>query len=128
MFHRYVAKVDRDVAYVAMVVHLCYKLLFLMFHYVFQTHIAIYVYLDVAYASHICFYKCFISMFQVFQLPLDYVATILYLDVSKVDKVFASLLFPPYAVRVSPGVSRASIRTRDGRWARDEGARCVGHK
>ena len=35
-----VIKVDRDVAYVAMVVHVCCKLLFLMFHLFFQTYVA----------------------------------------------------------------------------------------
>jgi hypothetical protein len=32
VFHMDVVKVDRDVAYVAMVVHIYFKLLFLMFH------------------------------------------------------------------------------------------------
>ena len=57
-FRMDVAKVDRDVVYVAMVVHICCKRLFPMFYLFFQTYIAS-VYLDVVYASHIC-YKCFI--------------------------------------------------------------------
>jgi hypothetical protein len=36
VFHMDVAKVDRDVAYVAMVVHVCCKLLFLMFYLFFR--------------------------------------------------------------------------------------------
>jgi hypothetical protein len=32
VFHADVAKVDQDVAYIAMVVHVCCKLLFLMFY------------------------------------------------------------------------------------------------
>jgi hypothetical protein len=40
MFQRYVAKVDRDVVYVAMVIHVCYKCLFLMFHLCFRTYVA----------------------------------------------------------------------------------------
>jgi hypothetical protein len=39
-FRMNVAKVDRDVAYVAMVVHLCWKHLFLMFYLFFQMYIA----------------------------------------------------------------------------------------
>ena len=35
MFHMNITKVDRDVGYVAMVVHVCYKLLFPMFLSVF---------------------------------------------------------------------------------------------
>ena len=40
IFHTKVTKVDRDVAYVAMVVHICCKLLFPMFHLFFQTYVA----------------------------------------------------------------------------------------
>jgi hypothetical protein len=40
VFHMDVEKVDRDVAYVAIVVHVCCKLLFLMFHLFFHTHFA----------------------------------------------------------------------------------------
>jgi hypothetical protein len=40
VFYMDVAKVDRDDAYVAVVVHLCCKLLFPMFHLFFQTYVA----------------------------------------------------------------------------------------
>jgi hypothetical protein len=40
VFQMDVAKVDRDVAYVAMVVHVCCKCLFLMFHPCFQAYVA----------------------------------------------------------------------------------------
>ena len=61
-----VAKLDRDVAYVAMVVYVCCKLLFIIFHLFFQTYVAsVFIctlhmclqvfYLDVAYVSHIMF-------------------------------------------------------------------------
>jgi hypothetical protein len=59
VFHVDVAKVDQDVAYVAMVIHICCKHLFLMFQ-LFQTYDA-HVYLGVAYVSHLCC-KCFIQM------------------------------------------------------------------
>jgi hypothetical protein len=49
-----VVKVDRDITYVAMVVHVCCKLLFLMFHLFFSDVYYKCVYLDVAYISHIC--------------------------------------------------------------------------
>jgi hypothetical protein len=54
VFHMDVVKVDRDVAYVVVVAHVCCKHLF------FQTFVAS-VYMDVAYVSHICC-KCFIWM------------------------------------------------------------------
>ena len=58
VFHTDVAKVDRDVTYVAMVVHVCCKCIFQMF-YLFSNVCYKCVYLDVAYVSHIrC--KCFI--------------------------------------------------------------------
>jgi hypothetical protein len=53
-----VAKVDRNVAYVAIVVHICCKLLFLMFHLFFPDVCYNCVYLHVAFVSHICC-KCF---------------------------------------------------------------------
>jgi hypothetical protein len=39
VFHVDVAKVDRDIAYVAMAIHICVKCMFLMFH-LFQTYVA----------------------------------------------------------------------------------------
>ena len=54
MFHMDVAKVDRDVSYVAMVVHVCCKLLFSMFHLFFIDACFMYGYLDAAYVfTHI---------------------------------------------------------------------------
>jgi hypothetical protein len=58
VFHADVVKVDRDVAFVAMVVHVCCKLLFPMF-YLFPYVCCKCVHLYVAYVSHIC-YECFI--------------------------------------------------------------------
>jgi hypothetical protein len=82
-----VAKVDRDVAYVAMVVHLCCKCLSLIFHLFFQIYVAsVFVwklhmlqifYLDIAYvlqrfSSVLCvFYQCFRCIFQIFHLSSD---------------------------------------------------------
>jgi hypothetical protein len=40
VFQMDVAKVDWDVAYVVMVVQVCYEGLFLMFHLCFQTYVA----------------------------------------------------------------------------------------
>jgi hypothetical protein len=53
VFHTDVIKVDRDVAYVAMVVHVCYKRLSLMFH-LFSRHVLQVCFFYVAYVSHIC--------------------------------------------------------------------------
>jgi hypothetical protein len=41
VFHIDIAKVDRDVAYIAMAVHICCKLLFPIFDLFFQTYVAI---------------------------------------------------------------------------------------
>jgi hypothetical protein len=61
VFQMDVAKVDRDVAYVAMVVHVCCKGLLPMFHQCFSSACCKCVYLDIAYVSHICC-MCFIWM------------------------------------------------------------------
>jgi energy-converting hydrogenase Eha subunit C len=58
VFYMDIAKVDRDVAYVASVSEACCKRLFKMFHLV-----ASFFYLDIAHVSQIC---C--SMFEMFQL------------------------------------------------------------
>jgi hypothetical protein len=64
LFHMYVAKVDQDIAYVAMVVYICCKLLFLMFHLFFKRML------------HVCLPECcicFTHMLQVFYLNVPYV-------------------------------------------------------
>jgi hypothetical protein len=66
LFHMDVAKVDRDVAYVAMVVHACCMRLFSMFH-LFLDVCYKYVYLDVAYVSHVCC-KCFTWILHMFAM------------------------------------------------------------
>jgi hypothetical protein len=82
VFQMNVAKIDRDVAYVAMVVHVCCKRLFLMFHLCFRTYVAsvfiwmlymFYIYASVfiwmlsmfAIVTRVfrCFCKCFRCMF-----------------------------------------------------------------
>jgi hypothetical protein len=62
LFHTDVAKLDRDVAYVTMVVHVRCKCMALLFHLFFSYVCCKCVYLDIAYVSHICC-KCFIWMF-----------------------------------------------------------------
>ena len=54
VFHMHVAKVDQDVAHVAMVVNICCKRLFQMFHLFFSDICCKCAYLDIAYVSHIC--------------------------------------------------------------------------
>jgi hypothetical protein len=60
-----VAKVDRDVAYVAMVVHVCLKVSVSNISFVFLNVCCKCVYLDVACVSHICC-KSFIWMLRMF--------------------------------------------------------------
>jgi hypothetical protein len=59
VFYTDVANVDRDVTYVAIVVHVCCKLLLSMFHLFFPDICCKCVYWDVVYVLHIC-YKYFI--------------------------------------------------------------------
>ena len=65
MFHADIAKVDQDVAYVAMVVHVYYKLMFPTFYLFLPDVCYKCVYLDIVYVSHICC-KCFIWMLCMF--------------------------------------------------------------
>jgi hypothetical protein len=96
VFHTDVVKLDQDVVYVAMVVHVCCKCLFpiflLIFHlgckcvylYIacFLTHTSQVFYLDITYVCtvfqvfFICCCKCFRRMFQIFQLFCTYVASV----------------------------------------------------
>jgi hypothetical protein len=104
VFHTDVEKVDRDVARVAMVVHVCCKLMFSMFDLFFLTYDASMFYLDVAYVfMHMmqvfyldvayayngfkCFCKCFRRMFQIFLFVFRHILQLLHLDVSKLDRV-----------------------------------------
>jgi hypothetical protein len=73
MFQRYVVKVDRDVAYVAMVIHVCYKRL-PMFHLCFRTYVAsvfilmlhmFYTYVDGVLSECCLGLQWFCSVFQV---------------------------------------------------------------
>jgi hypothetical protein len=63
VFHMDVVKVDRDVAYVAMAIHACYKRLFQMFH-LFLRHMLQAFYLDVA--NVLSDVVCVCNGFQVF--------------------------------------------------------------
>jgi hypothetical protein len=108
VFQMDVAKVNRDVAYVAMVVHVCCKGLSLMFHLCFLDTCCKCVYLDVAYVSHIrcnccagCngfqfFFKCFRSVFPSVSSAFRRMLQLLYLDVSEADRVL-HLSSPPSA-------------------------------
>ena len=51
-FRMDVTKLDRDIAYVAMVVHVCYKLMFPMFHLFFYTYVVKCVYLIILHMFH----------------------------------------------------------------------------
>jgi hypothetical protein len=65
-----VAKVDRDVAYVASVSKTCCKRLFKMF-YLLQTYVASIFYLDIAYISHIYVVRICSKCFSHFSLMLQ---------------------------------------------------------
>jgi hypothetical protein len=116
-----VGKIDRDVVYIVMVVHVCCERLFLMFHLRLDVYCKC-VYLDVAYVSHICckvFYldvvyvcNCFQVVLQVFQTHVSSVPSVfrhmlqvLHLDISKVNWVLHMLQCDPFgaAGREGPG-------------------------
>ena len=69
VFYVDVAKVDRDVVYVAMIVHVCCKLLFPKFHQFFQTRVAsVFIWMlhmfhtyvaSVLFGCCVCFYNGF---------------------------------------------------------------------
>jgi hypothetical protein len=73
-----VAKVDQDIAYVAMVIHVSYKRLFQMFH-LFFSYACCKCYLDVPYISHICLqvFLCCICCAMTFQVFLGVFASVL---------------------------------------------------
>jgi hypothetical protein len=88
VFHMDVAKIDRDVAHVAMVVHICCKCLVQMFHLLFQAYVAnvliwmlhiFHIYVARVCSNcfaisvlccnkyfHVVSYKCFMWMFHMF--------------------------------------------------------------
>jgi hypothetical protein len=129
MFYRYVAsvsygviaKLDRDVADATMLILVCCKLLFPMFHLFFSNISCKCIYLDVAYVSHICCkcfiwmcyvyngFKCFSDVLQMFQTYVSNVLfvlrrmlEVLHLNVLKVDQVLhitLRLLLPRLGVR-----------------------------
>jgi hypothetical protein len=85
VFHIDVAKVDRDVAYIAMAIYVYCEPLFQMFYFFFGRMLQVF-YLDVVYISHICC-KCFRHMFHVFHMFSDACCKCVHLDVSKVDQI-----------------------------------------
>ena len=86
LFHADVAKVDRDVAYVAMVVHECCKCLSLMFH-LFLVHICCKCFRHVSIVSSVFF--CMLR--------------VLHLDVSKVDRdvTHITMVLQLYVINIS---------------------------
>jgi hypothetical protein len=71
VFHMDIAKIDHDVAHVAMVVHVCCKRLFQIFHLFFQTYAAsvliwmlhmFHTYMLQEYVRNV--FNCFILMLQ----------------------------------------------------------------
>jgi hypothetical protein len=82
VFHMDVAKLDQDVAYVAMVVHVCCKHLFKTFHLFFRRMLLVGL-------SGCCI--CFIHMLQVFNLDIAYI-----LDFLSVLRCFCKFSYACY--------------------------------
>ena len=104
VFHVDVAKVDRDVAYVAMIVHVCCKLLFSMFPLFFQTYVAsvfiwmlhmLYTYVASVLSRCCLCFTWFSSVFASVSSVLRRMLQVLHLDVSKLDRVLHLALSSP---------------------------------
>jgi hypothetical protein len=87
VFHTNIANIDRNIAYVVMVIHICCKRISAIFHQFFQTYVAsVFISMLHMFHKHVvcfiwilrmfamvfkCFCKCLRHMFQVFHLPSD---------------------------------------------------------
>jgi hypothetical protein len=92
--HMDVAKIDGDVLYVAMVVHLCCKLLFLIFHLLFQTYVAS-VFIWILHMFHTYVASIFLDAAYVFTMVLSIFQVFLQMFqmyVSSVSSVFKCML------------------------------------
>jgi hypothetical protein len=102
VFHADVAKVDRDVAYIAMIIHVCCKCLFLMFHLFFRRMLQVYLsgYCICLQLFFKCFYVCFAcalgACFECFS-SFVHMLQLFYFDVSKLVEVVCMLQFEPLA-------------------------------
>jgi hypothetical protein len=123
-----IAKVDPDVAYIAIVIHVCCKRLFQMFH-LFSNYVAS-IFLDVAYVPHKCvasvLSRCCIylqwlsSIFQVFQICyksfscFGRILQVFRLDVAKVDMGLYMLQWNPPATATCSSCWVAAVGRRAG--------------
>jgi hypothetical protein len=128
VFRMDVVKVDRDVAYVARVVHVCCKRLFPMFHLFFQMYVAS-VFIWMLYTFHtyiasvlsrccVClqwfssvsgvFFKCFQTHISSVSSFFRRMLQVLHLDVSKVDRVLHILQRDPTATAAGGGARGAA--------------------
>ena len=125
MFHMDVAKVDRDIVYVAMVVHICCKRLFPMFYLFFQTYVArVFIWMLHMFYTYVAsdlyeccvylqrfqvFFQVFLKVFHTHVLSVSFVficmLQVLHLDVAKVDWM---LHLPPHLLLPRLGVSSSS--------------------
>jgi hypothetical protein len=94
VFHADVAKVDRDVAYLVMTIHICCKRLFQMFYLFFQTYVAnIFIWMLHIFQTYVAniisrYCICFAMAFQVFQVFLQ----VFQMHISSVSFVFRCML------------------------------------
>jgi hypothetical protein len=84
VFYIGVAKIDQDVAYVAMSIHVCFKCMFQLFH-LFQTYVvsvssgccksrfACCIYMHGCKFMFLSVFSCFKCMFEVFHLDVAYI-------------------------------------------------------
>jgi hypothetical protein len=103
VFHIDVAKVDRDVPYVAMVVHVCCKRLLKVLHTYVESVFIWMLHMFYTYVGNVFiwmlqwFHMFFASVFKAFHYVFRHMLQVLYSDVSKVNQVLhlASRLLLP---------------------------------
>jgi hypothetical protein len=89
VFHINVANVDRDVAYVVMVIHICCKRMSLMFHQFFQTYVAsVFISMLHMFSQTCVFYLDIVYVCNGFQVFLQVFET----HVSSVSSTFRRMM------------------------------------
>jgi hypothetical protein len=96
MFQIDVAKVDLDIAYVVMVIHVCYKCLLPMFHQCFWTYVtSVFICMLLSHICCMCFIwilHMFANVFKCFHVFFKYFKSMLQVCVSNVSIVFRHIL------------------------------------
>jgi hypothetical protein len=109
VFHTDIARVDQHVAYIAMVVPVCCKHLFLIFHlfsrrmlqsvFIWMLHMFHTYVISVLSGCCVCL-QYFLSVFYVFQMYVSSVTSVFFYVASVISRCFKSRLVVAYEIRV----------------------------